>query len=230
MNKYNNSVVYKIYCKDPNVKEIYIGSTVDFKRRISEHKRRWYNENSREYNHFIYQFIRQNGGWDCFNMEIVEECNVNDKKALLERERFYILQNENKLNKQIVGRTQKEYYENNKDNIIKYAKQRYENNTELILERNKQYREKNKDKIKQQQKEYYETNKEQILEINKQYREKNKDKIKQQKKEYIEANKHKIQEKMKQKFTCACGSDYTYGHKARHERTTKHQQYIHSII
>jgi hypothetical protein len=25
---------------------------------------------------------------------------------------------------------------------------------------------------------------------------------------------------------CECGSTYTYGHKARHEKSNKHQQYL----
>jgi len=45
-------------------------------------------------------------------------------------------------------------------------------------------------------------------------------------KKYREANKEKIREKKNQKFTCECGGKYTGDHKARHERTKKHTQFI----
>lgn len=61
-------------------------------------------------------------------------------------------------------------------------------------------------------------------EYNKEYHEKNKEKIAQHKKEHYETNK----EKKKEKFTCICGSDYTQSHKARHEKTQKHQDYLKS--
>lgn len=52
----------------------------------------------------------------------------------------------------------KEYYENNKEKILKQKKEYYENNKEKILEQQKEYRENNKEKINKQQKEYYENN------------------------------------------------------------------------
>ena len=36
---YSNSIIYKIYCKDENVKDTYIGETTDFIRRKCCHKR-----------------------------------------------------------------------------------------------------------------------------------------------------------------------------------------------
>ena len=41
-------------------------------------------------------------------------------------------------------------------------------------------------------------------------------------KEYYENNKQKLSEKM----ICACGGKHTLHHKAEHEKTKKHQQYI----
>ena len=35
---YSNSVIYKIYCKDENVKDVYVGETTDFIRRKYAHK------------------------------------------------------------------------------------------------------------------------------------------------------------------------------------------------
>ena len=37
-NKYNYGKIYKLYCKDENVKEVYIGSTINLQKRIINHK------------------------------------------------------------------------------------------------------------------------------------------------------------------------------------------------
>ena len=39
-------------------------------------------------------------------------------------------------------------------------------------------------------------------------------------------NKEVISEKIKDKYTCECGSCVTIHHKQRHEQTTKHQTYL----
>ena len=57
--------IYKIYKQGKD--EVYIGSTYDFKNRMRQHKYSCYNEKSKKYNFFVYQFIRQNGGWDAFD-------------------------------------------------------------------------------------------------------------------------------------------------------------------
>ena len=37
-NKFSNSCIYKISCKDTTITECYVGSTCDFKRRKIDHK------------------------------------------------------------------------------------------------------------------------------------------------------------------------------------------------
>ena len=72
---------------------------------------------------------------------------------------------------------EKEYYENNKDNIKKKRKERYKNNKEKEDERNKEYYENNKDNIKIYQKQYREDNKEHISESKKIWNKNNPDKL-----------------------------------------------------
>jgi hypothetical protein len=55
--------------------------------------------------------------------------------------------------------------------------------------------------------------------------EKNKDKIIEKSKEYYNDNKDIINGK----HDCICGNSYTFGHKARHEKTQKHQQYLYYL-
>ena len=58
---------YKIYCKeDPN--QFYIGSTKNFSGRKSHHKKNVKNRSGKLYWCKLYQFIREKGGWDNFEM------------------------------------------------------------------------------------------------------------------------------------------------------------------
>ena len=73
---YSNTVIYKIYCKDDTIKDIYIGHTTNFIQRKYQHKMSCNNLNN---NLKIYDIIRSNGGWD--NWDIVEISKYNCKDA-----------------------------------------------------------------------------------------------------------------------------------------------------
>lgn len=47
--------------------------------------------------------------------------------------------------------------------------------------------------------------------------------------EYKNDNKVKISEQKKEKYDCNCGGKYTNQNKARHEKTTKHTNYVASL-
>jgi len=121
-------IVYKIYCKDSNITECYIGSTNDLQTRKYNHKNNCNNNNSPSYNFKVYKFIKNNGGWDNWDFEILEETN-EDLKQL---EKQYILTIKPELNSRIEARTKKEYYEDNKEKILEYKKKYRENNKEKI--------------------------------------------------------------------------------------------------
>tara|TARA_R110000822_G_scaffold263136_1_gene387461 strand:- start:18 stop:584 length:567 start_codon:yes stop_codon:yes gene_type:complete len=162
MVNYNQGKIYKLCCKDVNVKEIYIGSTCnELKVRKYKHKSICINENSKAYNLNIYQFIRQSGGFDNWDIVLVEEYkDCNNKNDLHARERYYIELLESTLNSRIPIRSQQEYKEYHKeykktDKHKEYKKQ-YEK-TDKRKEYKKQY---NKtDKMKEYQKEYHKTTK-----------------------------------------------------------------------
>jgi hypothetical protein len=194
-NKYINSVVYKIYCKDKNINDIYIGSTANFKHRCRDHKNNCKNINSEKYNFKLYKFIRENGGFDNFIFEIIKKFSFENKRELEAEEDKYILELNSTLNFKRASRNKKQWHEDNK---------------EKLKEKKKQFYEKNSEKIKEKSKQYYENNKEKYAEYQKQYNEKNKEKIK---------------EERKIKTICQCGSVYNSNHKNRHEKTQKHQTY-----
>jgi len=89
MNKYDNFVIYKIYPKDDET-NFYIGSTTNFSQRRSQHKKNVNNKSSKKYSYPLYQFIRALGGWDKFEMIIIEKYPCKTKQEGLKREKELI--------------------------------------------------------------------------------------------------------------------------------------------
>ena len=58
------------------------------------------------------------------------------------------------------------------------------------------------------------------------YYQDNNDKIKELHSQYRQNNRNLINENAKQKHICLCGGKFSQCHKARHEKTKKHQNYI----
>jgi hypothetical protein len=83
-----------------------------------------------------------------------------------------------------------EWYENNKEVAIEYAKNRRANNPERIKELNRKSYHNNKEERARQSKVFRSKNKELIAENNKKWREENKEYVKQKKKEYSQNNRH----------------------------------------
>lgn len=179
---YTNTIIYKIVCNDLNIKDLYIGHTTQFIKRRYLHKYSCNNENSKRYGLKVYSTIRENGGWDNWSMIEVEKYNCNDSNEATARERYWYESLQSKLNMICPKRSKKEYYENNKEKILK---RRNKDNS------NKDYYETNKDKILKRNKENYENNKDTILKRKKENYENNKEKILKRKKENYENNKNK---------------------------------------
>lgn len=192
---YSKTLMYKIVCNDINVTDMYVGHTTDFTRRKSEHKSVCNNPNSKYHNYNVYQFIRANGGWDNWEIVLIEYYPCNDSLEATQRERYWKEELGANLNTQTPSRTRKQYYQENK---------------ELIWKQQKQYNQANKEAIAKMQKQYCENHKDKKSEYDKQYRQLNKEKIK--------ATKSKS-------YVCDCGRHYTYSHKQSHLRTQTHQHY-----
>ena len=73
---YSNTIIYKIYCKDETIKDIYVGHTTNFVVRKYQHKICCNNNNN---NVKIYDTIRKNCGWD--NWEMIEIANYSCKNS-----------------------------------------------------------------------------------------------------------------------------------------------------
>ena len=110
-------IIYKLVSTDINIKEIYVGSTINFRTRKCHHKGRCNNETDKNYNLNVYKYIRANGGWDTFDMIQIEEITHDTKQQLHARERYWIEELKATLNKQIPTRTHAEYRQINKEII-----------------------------------------------------------------------------------------------------------------
>jgi hypothetical protein len=205
---YQNSIIYKLcHCNDLENNNIYVGSTTNFRNRKSQHKSSCNNQKDKYYNFLVYQFIRDNGNWNEWQMIPIEVFPCNDKKELEVRERYHIELLKSKLNKQIPTRTKKEHYNDNKEKIAENKKEHYNDNKEQILEKNKEWNEANKEKIKEYYKQWSNDNKEQLAEKQKKYR---------------DANREKKLEKTKEKVICnLCGAEITKSNIKRHQKSKK---------
>jgi hypothetical protein len=153
---------YKLSIAD----KCYVGSTIDFDDRIRQHKNdsKNKNKNSKNYHYKVYEYMRQNGNWENVKVMIIDKIIYNHKDEAREMETKFMLSFNAELNMCYPKRSQKEWYDINKERIIEKAKEYYKSNKEKINKVNKKYREKNKEKVSEKQKEYYETNKQIIAE------------------------------------------------------------------
>ena len=135
---YSKTLIYKVVHKDDyDNANIYIGSTTDFTRRKNQHKNTCINDKHKDHNAKKYQYIRNNGGWNEWNMIEIEKhpCNYGNE-----------------------ARTREEYWRshfNAQLNMVK-SYQTYEER----LEHKKRYNDINKEK----RKEHYKQNKDKINE------------------------------------------------------------------
>ena len=148
---YSKSFIYKFVCNDITITEIYVGASCHWVKRKAQHKSSCNNEkNKKSYNLYVYQFMRENGGWDNWTMLKICDypCETRFDRDIEERRHIELLCST--LNKAIPTRTDKEYKDANKIIIAGKNKVYKENNKIIIAEKNKVYKERNKEKINRQ--------------------------------------------------------------------------------
>jgi hypothetical protein len=95
---YKKAVIYKIVHKE-YTNLIYIGSTTNFSRRKNEHKCYCNNKGHHSYNLKVYKIIRDNGGWEMFEMIIIKIYPCNNRAELLTEEDRILMQIKEPVNK-----------------------------------------------------------------------------------------------------------------------------------
>ena len=210
MPDYSKIQIYRLVCKNMEVKECYIGSTTNWTKRKQLHKRCCNTETDKAYNQKKYVFIRANGGWSEWEMVLIEAFPCENSLEARKRERYWAEQFASGLNaiKAYVSEEERKEYE-------------------------KKYKIEHADKIKEQHREYnkkYHTeHAEEKKEYNKEYHTKNAEQLKEKMKENYKKHAEQISEKGKEKITCECSAVIRKGEKTRHFKSKKHIQFIQNI-
>ena len=210
MSDYSKGQIYKIV--DVGFNKCYIGSTVQkLSYRMAGHRRDYdrYLSGKFPYKNSIFNLFDEFGVENC-KIIWIEDYPCSSKKELEAREGDHQKENEC-VNKVIAGRTLKEWYQDNKEEINQAHREYYYNNREKTIAR---------------QLVNYHNNKEIKNEINKergkQYRINNPDEVREREKLSKQNNKATYQ----RPWTCDCGLTMQFGNKSKHLKSLKHQQFI----
>ena len=170
---------------------------------------------------------KKTGAGYCSSFKVLELNNFKEtllkivffsiKWELREQER-HLIEYQTCVNENIPNRTKAEWYQANREKIKEYQTEYQAENKEKIKEYQADYYQANIEQIK----EYYQDNKEKI----KEYQTENKEKIKEYQSEYRVENRDKIKQTASKKFDCPCGGKYTGAHKADHNKSKRHQNWL----
>ena len=154
---YSKGFIYVIRCKDENITYEYVGSTCNFKGRKQDHKKICNGDEKsyKDWNLKIYRTIRENGGWDNWDMIMIEEYPCENKRQLEKREEELRVERISVLNMKKAFQPL---------SVYEYQKQYRVDNKERSKELSKEYREKNRDKLLIKKKEDWIKNKEKYSE------------------------------------------------------------------
>ena len=127
----------------------YIGSTTDFDKRVIKHKSDYKNIKGHGFQRKVYEFIRDNGGWDNFDMVKICDC---------EKEERYIKEQEH-MDKMKPTLNDMRAYGVNKFMAANQKKNHYNKNKKEMLERSINWRNENRDKYLEIRRKSYQKNK-----------------------------------------------------------------------
>ena len=132
---YDETHFYRIVCRDLNVKDCYVGHTTDFYSRKCRHKSNCNNTNQEHYKLYVYEFIRENGGWENWDMILIKTEKCNNELEARARERYYIEMFKFSLNSIKRPYTSAEEKDNQIWIIIINIKKRYLKTIEFIIKK-----------------------------------------------------------------------------------------------
>jgi len=198
MPDYSRGVIYKICCKDTSITECYVGSTTQLIKRRYHHKKMCKDGKPIR----VYNFIRESGGWDNWEVVPIEESAFETKTQMLLRERYWKEELSASLN--MVNPGTIAYYGSKAEaekhwrcniDITKRKQSTKEwrlNNSENLKEYNTEWRNQNPEKIKKYQLDWkakYNENKEIINETRRANYQANKDNINARRRELAAAKR-----------------------------------------
>ncbi len=124
-------IIYQIVCNNaPD--QCYIGSTKNYIRRKREHKKNSICKNTK-----LYETIREFGGWNNWEISVIEQIECDTSLPARIREQFYIDQKKANLNFKCAvysaeneKRTSQNYYQKNKEKFKERSKEYYNKKNE----------------------------------------------------------------------------------------------------
>jgi hypothetical protein len=211
--------MYKIVCNDLYITDLYVGQTTDFRRRKYNHKSACSNKDGEGYNKKVYDFIRENGGWDNWSMVEIEKFPCADSNEAHKRERFWVETLKASLNCNIPSRTNSEfnlhYRETHLEAMMEYQRNYNVANREHLYEKfdcecgGRYSRSCKADHFKSKIHLAYVENPEIARKIP-------------LPNPYYTANKERLHEK----FDCPCGGKYTFQNRIQHSKSVTHKAYL----
>jgi hypothetical protein len=142
---YSKCKFYQLVCKDVTIKECYVGCTTDVKSRRSNHKSSCTNKKGKNYNLFVYKFIREHGSWTNWQLIVHETAAMKNKADADLRERHWLVHYNATLNSNVPGQTQAEHYVAHVKEIKAACASYYAANADKV----KAYYEANADRLKE---------------------------------------------------------------------------------
>lgn len=223
---YINGKIYTL--RSPQTNKYYIGSTTQpLHKRLYGHRKDYEqflkNKKNNITSFYIVKFE------DCY-IELLEQFPCENNEQLRKREGELIRQHkDNVVNKRIETRTQKEYYNDNKDKIIDLSKQHYKDNQEAKLNYAKEYHLHNRETILQKHKENVLCECGSKLQHSDLARHLKTEKHNERMKSKLQGIE--IKPKLKSdRILCECGAEISRACKAKHIKTDSHQYFLHKYI
>lgn len=221
MPDYSKTKIYKIYSPS-NPTLCYVGHTTQkLSDRMSDHIRKlkkWKETKSSSLHQTSFKILNE---YEDYRIELIEYYPCNNVEEARRQEGVWIRKLDC-VNKQIAGRTMKEYKQDTKE--IRH--QQYLDDRDNILKKQKKYRDTHATEIRQLQKAYYEQHKERVLKRQKEYTKKNSNDISKRRKEYRKTNKDVLAAKQKELIKCECGMLITKANIAAHKKRTAHETHM----
>lgn len=243
---YSKCQMYKLRHRDDLLDEnIYVGHTINWNDRERKHKEDCNNSNSKSYNQKKYKYIRENGGWDEWEMLWIEDYPCANKKEATIKEQELMIANDAKLNTYKAFSTEEEkveYLKKYRDthreemNMKQKIRDDIRENTEERKQYKQNYRDTHKEANSEYQKNYNEKNKEKVAETKKNYRNTHKEESREYAKNYRDKHKEEISEYHKQLYLkqnnpiiCECGATICGHGLNKHRKTKKHLDLMEQI-
>jgi predicted GIY-YIG superfamily endonuclease len=187
----------KIYSMTGDDGHYYIGSTTQtLASRFHQHK-----EYSKTHDTHVYEYCKR-VGWKNITMELLEDYPCDSSEELHEREEYHLAPvrenplclNVNRafLTPEVRKMAVKEYYEENKEQIMAYQAWYSEENADQIKVRRDAYKASRRKELAEKQRAYAKEHKEELSIKQKEYRDSHKEELKEYFKTYAENNKEAV--------------------------------------